>query len=141
MSRPDFAALRSQLLRGGIAPRHVERTVTELRDHFDDLLEAASNKGVDRDSAEQLASEELGNLDSIALAMCASGDFRSWASQYPKLALVVYPLACVAVLPAVPVIAGVANASQLMRWLACAAASALVTATILLVLQLSITLS
>ena len=50
-------------------------------------------------------------------------------------------MACVAVLPAVPLIAGIANASALGRWMACAILGGLVTATMLLVLQLLITLT
>ena len=141
MPQPDFAALHSKLLRGGVSPRHADRTVSELRDHFEDLVEAAAGGDADPQRAEARAVEELGNLDLLAVSICARGEFRGWASQYPRFALLIYPLACVAVLPAVPVIAGVANASQLGRWLACAIASALVTASILLVLQLSITLS
>lgn len=141
MPAPDFAAMQSRLLRSGVSPHHVERTLLELRDHFDDLVDAAKDGGADRRTAEQLAIEELGDLDDISAAICERGELRSWAADYPRLALVVYPLACAAMLPAVPVIVGVANASYVGRWLGCALVSALVTASILLVLQLSITLT
>lgn len=91
--------------------------------------------------AERQAIRQLGDIDLLANAVCARPELRSWAADYPRIALVVYPLACLAVLPAIPFIAGVANASYLARWIACALLSGLVTATILLVLQLSITLT
>ena len=141
MPRPDLARLRSSLLRSGIALRHVQRAQLELDEHFVDLVDDAISSGMDRREAERRAVEELGDVDVIASAICARPELRSWAASFPRLALVFYPLACVAVLPAVPVIAGVANASHVVRWIACAIVSGFVTATILLVLQLSITLT
>ena len=141
MSRPDLGRLRKYLLRSGIALRHVQRTQLELDEHFDDLVEDAMALGLDRGEAERRAVQELGSMDVIAAEICARPELRSWAASYPWLALVFYPLACVAVLPAVPVIAGIANASHVVRWIACAMVSGLVTATILLVLQLTITLT
>lgn len=141
MPRPDFNSLQSQLLRTGIAPRHVHRTITEMNDHFDDLVEDAVQSGLDEAGAERHANQELGDMNLIAAAVCERPELRGWAANHPRVALVVYPLACLAVLPALPVIAGVANASYLARWIACAILSGLVTASILLLLQLSITLT
>ena len=55
--------------------------------------------------------------------------------------MIAYSVACIAVLPAVPLIAGVVNAPALARWIGCAFLSGLVTATMLLVMQLVITLT
>jgi hypothetical protein len=57
------------------------------------------------------------------------------------LALVAYPIACIAALPAVPLIAGAAYATALARWIGCALLGGPVTASMLLVLQLVITLT
>ncbi|MGI9223016.1 MAG: HAAS signaling domain-containing protein [Woeseiaceae bacterium] len=141
MSRPELSRLRARLLRSGVAPRHVKRTVAELDAHFDDLVDEARGTGADRALAERQALEQLGDMDLLADAVCARPELRSWAANYPRIAVIVYPLACLAILPAVPLIAGVANASNLARWIACALLSGIVTATILLVLQLSITLT
>ena len=141
MPGPDFKTLRSRLLRSGVAPQHVRRTEIELGEHFEDLVDDAMASGAARHDAEARAAHELGEIDVIVAEICARPELRSWAASYPRLALVFYPLACVAVLPAVPIIAGVANASYLARWIACALLSGLVTASILLVLTLSITLA
>ena len=119
----------------------MQRTVAELNAHFDDLVDEAVCNGADRARAERRAIEQLGDIDVLADAVCARPELRSWAANYPRIAVVVYPLACLAILPALPIIAGVANASYLARWIACALLSGVVTAGILLVLQLSITLS
>ncbi|MCK5326837.1 MAG: hypothetical protein KAJ57_12535 [Woeseiaceae bacterium] len=141
MPRPDLNGLQSRLLRAGIAPRHVHRTVTELNEHFDDLVDDAMQYGLDQAGAERHANRELGDISLIGKAVCGRPELRGWAANHPRAALVVYPLACLAILPALPVIAGVANAAYLARWIACAIVSGLVTASILLVLQLSITLT
>jgi len=141
MPRPDLSQLRTQLLRSGVAPRHVQRTVAELDAHFDDLVDEALGDGADQARAERHAIRQLGDVDLLVDAVRARPELRSWAADYPRIALLVYPLACLAILPAVPIIAGIANASYLARWIACALLSGLVTASMLLVLQLSITLT
>lgn len=141
MRRPDFDAFRASLLRAGVAPRNVRRAVLELGEHYDDLVDDAVAGGMGRTDAERQACCELGDLQAIASEIAARPELRSWAWQYPKLALVFYPLACLAVLPAVPLIAGVVNAPVLARWAGCAVLSSIVTAAMLLVLQLVITLT
>ncbi len=141
MPRPGFSVLRNELLQAGIAPGHVHRSITELNEHFEDLVDAAMGDGRGRDEAERQAVERLGDLQGIATAMKQHPELRSWAWRWPRLAFFVYPLACVAALPVVPVIAGVRNAPQLARWTACLLLSGLVTAFMFLVMQLSITLT
>ncbi len=141
MPRPDFDRLAVELRRAGVADRHVRRATVELRDHFDDLVDDALCEGHARAEAERMAAERLGKLDTIADSIRAQPELRCWAFRWPRVALVVYPLACVAALPAAPVIAGLRNAPILGRWAACLVLSGLATASMLLILQLSITLT
>ena len=141
MCRPDFSEFRDALLREGVAPRYVRRAVQELRDHREDLVDEAVAFGASREDAERRAHEELGDLATIANEMAARPELRSWAWRHPRLALVFYPLACAALLPAVPLIAGVANAPAVARWAGGVVFGGLVTATMLLVMQLVITLT
>ena len=138
MHEPEFRVLARRLIEAGIAPKHVRRTVDEMRDHFDDLVEAGLEKGRQHDRAHQRALRELGQVDDLVHEMAAHPELKSWASRYPRTAIVVYPLACLAALPAVPVTVGVANASLIARWGASLIAAGLVTAGMLLILQLSI---
>jgi hypothetical protein len=72
--------------------------------------------------------------------MASRRELKTWAFRYPHLAMVVYPIACIAVLPAVPVFVGIANRTVLMRWGASLLAGGFVTAMMLLIMQLSIIL-
>lgn len=138
MREPDFNDLATRLVQSGIAPRHAHRTVNEIRDHYDDLLDAAVERGASRREARLLAAQELGRIDDLVSEMSARRELKTWAFRYPRAAMVVYPLACLAVLPAAPVNAGIANAPVLARWGASLLAAGLFTAALLLVLQLSI---
>jgi hypothetical protein len=138
MPRPNFTGLRNELLQSGISPGHVYRAITELDEHFEDLVDAGLADGRKRLAAETHALEALGNLSEVSSAMRQQPELRSWAWRHPRLAMFVYPLACVAALPAVPVIAGVQHASQIARWTICLLIGGFVTALMFLVLQLSI---
>ena len=138
MREPDFNQLATRLLKNGIAPRHAHRTVNELRDHYDDLVDEAVDEGASSKFARRHATEALGPLDEFVQAMAARRELKTWAFRYPELAVVVYPLACLAVLPAVPVFAGIAHRDTLARWGASFLAAGLVTALMLLSMQLTI---
>ena len=140
MREPDFNDLATQLLKCGIAPRHAHRTVNELRDHYDDLVDAAVDDGATRSKARCEAARRLGAMDDLVLEMASRRELKTWAYRYPRLAVVVYPVACLAALPAVPVVAGIAHRTELMRWGASLLGAGLVTAVMLLVMQLSIIL-
>jgi hypothetical protein len=140
MREPDFNDLATKLLKCGIAPRHAHRTVNELRDHYDDLVDAAVDDGATRKKARRHAAVGLGPMDDFVSEMASRRELKTWAYRYPRLAIVVYPVACMAVLPAVPVVAGISHRTVLMRWGASLLGAGLVTAIMLLVLQLSIIL-
>ncbi len=137
----DRTQLQNRLLRSGIAPRHVRRTVKELEDHYDDLVEQRLRDGMDVPQAGAEARAALGSVDDIVAAVRARPELRSWAFRYPRLAAVVYPITFVVLLPAAPVFIGVAHASLIARWAACLLLGGLITAGMFLVLQLAITLS
>lgn len=138
MRRRDFAELEARLLQGGIAPRHVQRALAEFEDHYRDLVEEATDTGVPVEDARARAAARLGDVDCLVGGMLSCPELRSWAFRYPRLAVLVYPLACLLALPAMPVIAGVDKAPVLVRWGASFLVAGLFTATMLLVLQLAI---
>jgi hypothetical protein len=135
---PDFDALRQSLLAAGIAGNCAERTVAELEDHFEDLVDAGCADGLARPDAERRAASALGGFDVLAAAVRRQPELRCWAWQWPGVACVFYPLACLAALPMIPIAAGIDRAPEIGRWLGGIVLAALVTATLLLVLQLSI---
>jgi hypothetical protein len=141
MHRLDRRLLRRQLIGAGVAPRHVRRTIDELQDHYDDVVEQELEEGADRLQACRNALERLGPIDDIVAAVKARPELQSWAFRFPRLAALLYPLTFVVLLPAAPVLIGFANANLVARWMACLFLSALVTAGLFLFLQLAITLS
>lgn len=138
MREPNFNEFARRLLESGIAPRYAHRAVNEIRDHYDDLVDAAVDAGASSREARRQAAAELGKVDDLVARMNECRDLKTWAFRYPRAAIVVYPLACIAALPAMPVFAGIANATLLARWAASLLVAGLFTASLLLVLQLSI---
>jgi hypothetical protein len=61
----QFNQLRNQLLRGGVAPRHVTRYLRELTEHLEDLVAEEKLAGRDCETAETSAWARLGDADSV----------------------------------------------------------------------------
>lgn len=138
MREPDFQRLVLQLEQHGIATRHARRTASELQDHYEDLVGALTAEGTAGEEAQVQASRRLGAMDDVVAEMSARRELKTWAFRYPYLAVVFYPLACIAALPAMPVIAGIANAPVVARWGVSMLAAGLLTAALMLLLQVSI---
>ncbi len=77
--------LRKRLLDGGVAPRHVRRTLTELRDHYDDALRDEELRGLMGESAKQAAQARMGDSDVIAQSIIARPELQSLAAKHPRL--------------------------------------------------------
>jgi hypothetical protein len=81
---PDrFDDLREGLLRAGIAPRHVRRYISELRDHFADLVQEETEKGLTREAAEQAAHARIGSDAELSAVMLARPASRSIMARVP----------------------------------------------------------
>jgi hypothetical protein len=81
--RKPFRELREQLLRAGVAPRHVRRYLTELADHFADLRAEENRPGRSPADAEVTAMARLGSMDNLANAMIEQRQFQSWCARVP----------------------------------------------------------
>jgi hypothetical protein len=75
--------LRERLLRAGVAPRHVRRYLTELREHWSDLTAEEERAGRNRADAETLALARLGRVDDLARIMIERPELRSWTARAP----------------------------------------------------------
>lgn len=139
MSRPDFDRMWNEMLRNGVAAGVAARTIAELRDHFEDIEAEAMAAGDRPDAASDFAMRRLGRPDILVAAVASRQELRSWMYRYPRLARVILPLTCAILLPAAPVFAGVAHQSAVLRWVAALLLSGLVTALLMLVLQVTIT--
>ncbi len=137
---PDgrFKALESELRAAGVRASVAERLVGEIENHVHDLAADLVAGGASETAALEKAYERIGTPDSIVASAELQADLLCWWRRFPRAALVVYPLACVAALPAVPVISGVRHAALIGRWLSCLLAGGIVTVTIFLSLKLAI---
>ena len=128
------------MLRNGVAPRVVARAVAELDEHFCDLEAEGLGRGLSSVEAAEFAATQLGNAQFLVEQVSQKPELRSWLFRYPRVARIVLPVAWVVLQPVRPVFAGAEHFSSIVRWSACLLLSALVTASMMLVMQLSLTL-
>ncbi|MGZ3275076.1 MAG: hypothetical protein ACXU82_17105 [Caulobacteraceae bacterium] len=86
-----FEPLRETLLRSGVAPLHVRRYVSELSDHFSDIVDEELKTGRSLGQARASARARLGSDAALADAMLAEPSLRSWTGRAPWATLVVGP--------------------------------------------------
>lgn len=84
MPEPDFIALEAGLLKCGIVPRDTRQLVNELRDHYDDLVDASIDTGANSREARRKAAEQLGSIEDFLAEMQARKELKSWAFRYPR---------------------------------------------------------
>jgi len=97
MRETRFAGVAEQLLRVGVAPRHVRRMVFELSGHFEDLLDELRARGLAECDAEAEASARLG-AEGVVAAVLARPELRSSMRRWPLAAFVILPVAAYAAL-------------------------------------------
>jgi hypothetical protein len=135
MPDPQFNELRKQLLRGGVAPRFVQRTILELSEHYSDIESDALDCGASPEEAAAQARSVLGSEQAIAAAVLAHPELQDWTRQWPRAAVCLQSLLLFAVLPAVPVVYCVYRGPSIARWSASVSLALLFTAGLLLGLR------
>ena len=86
-----FETLREDLLKGGVAPRHVRRYLAELSEHLDDLTAQQRDAGYDAEDAAIRACAKLGSDAELARAMLEQPGMRSWPARLPWLVFLLLP--------------------------------------------------
>jgi hypothetical protein len=112
----EFEALRLELLRGGVSPIYVERTIIELGEHYEDLERDALGAGMSREEAAKAARTALGPEHVIVEAVLARPELLSWSRRWPRLALCVRSAAAIGILPALPILYCVDRGQYIARW-------------------------
>jgi hypothetical protein len=92
MRNAHFATLRERLLREGVAPKHVRRTVAELEAHRQDIVAELLARGVPAEQANADARARLGSDDTLAASVLARPELRSWARKRPWAAFTIVPV-------------------------------------------------
>ena len=101
MHQPSFENVREQLLKAGIAPRHVGRYVTELREHLADLVARERAGGLDARDAEAKARTILGSDAQLTQAMLDRSPPRSWAVKAPWAVFGILPVVTIVAVSAI----------------------------------------
>lgn len=91
MRNARYEGLAERLLRAGVAPRHVYRTVFELQGHFEDLVAEFQARGRSRRDSEAEASDRLGSEDVIVASVLARPELRSRARRWPWAGFAIFP--------------------------------------------------
>jgi hypothetical protein len=109
MREGQFESLRLELLRSGVTPVYVERTIRELEDHFSDLESAALENGVDAAEATRVAVAALGSERAIAAAVLGRPELLTFETRYPRVSQYLQ-------LPGLPVMFCIEHRPELARW-------------------------
>jgi len=130
---PDerFESLRLELLRSGVTPVYVERTILELAEHYTDLETAALASGLDADEAARVARSTLGDERAIAAAVLAHPELLSFSTRYPRVAHCLQSAAAIGALPGMPLMFCIEHRPQLARWAAAIGAAATLMASVM----------
>jgi hypothetical protein len=117
-SMPDarFESLRLELLRSGVAPLYVERTILELGEHYEDLASAARAAGLGAEEAARSARATLGNERLIASAVIARTELLTFSTRWPRVAHCLQSAATIGTLPGLPLLYCLEHRPELARW-------------------------
>jgi hypothetical protein len=112
----QFESLRLELLRSGVTPVYVERTILELGEHYSDLESAALASGFSADEAARVAQDTLGNERAIAAAILAHPELLTFSTRYPRFAQCLHSAVAIGTLPGLPLMFCIEHRPELARW-------------------------
>jgi hypothetical protein len=112
----QFESLRLELLRSGVTPVYVERTILELTEHYSDLESAALACGLGADEAARVAQDTLGNERAIAAAILAHPELLTFSTRYPRVAQCLQSAVMIGTLPGLPLMFCIEHRPELARW-------------------------
>lgn len=128
-------SLRLELLRGGVSPFYVDRTVLELREHYDDLVSAALAAGQTPAEAACTAAAALGRERELVAAVLARSQLLTFSTRWPRVANCLHAAAAIGMLPGVPLMYCIEHRPELARWAAAFGAATTLMASVLAALN------
>jgi hypothetical protein len=124
-------SLRLELLRGGVNPLYVDRTIVELGEHFADLESAALAAGQTPADAARSAAAALGHQSELAAAILARHELLSFSTRWPRLAHCLQSAAAIGTLPGLPLLYCLEHRPELARWSAAIGAATALMGSVL----------
>ena len=131
----QLESLRLELLKGGVAPFYVERTIAELGEHYADLESAALAAGLTAEEAVRAASDALGNERAIVAATLARPELLTFRTRWPRVATCLHSAAAIGTLPGAPLLFCIEHRPELARWGAAVSLAAALMGSVLAVLN------
>lgn len=92
MLKLKLQRMRFQLIRGGVAPKFVKRTLTELDAHYHDLKNHAIADGLPEREASAKANSAIGDEKTLVAEFLNKPELKSWLWRYPKSIFLLLPL-------------------------------------------------
>ena len=135
MPEERFESLRLELLRSGVTPVYVERTILELAEHYADLESAALASGLPTDEAAAVALQAIGNERVIAAAILAHRELLTFSTRYPRVAQCLHSAATIGTLPGLPLLFCIEHRPELARWGAAISVAATLMGSVLAALN------
>jgi hypothetical protein len=112
----QFESLRLELLRSGVSPVYIERTIVELTEHYCDLEGEALAAGFDADEAARVAHDAIGNERAIAAAILAHPELLTFSTRHPRVAQCLQSAVTIGTLPGLPLMFCIEHRPELARW-------------------------
>jgi hypothetical protein len=116
MPEQQLERLRLELLRGGVATVYVDRTITELAEHYADLESAARAAGSSPAEAAAAATTALGDERAIVAAILSRRELLAWSARYPRVAQCLHSAAVIGTVPGLPLMFCIEHKPELARW-------------------------
>ena len=116
MREAQLESLRLELLRGGVSPLYVDRTIVELREHYADLESAALAAGQPPAEAARSAAAALGHENELLAAVLARHELLSFSTRWPRVAHCLHSVATIGTLPGLPLLYCIEHRPELARW-------------------------
>ena len=124
-----------ELIKRGVTPFYVDRTVAELGEHYADLESAALAAGLTAEEAARAAREALGNEPAIVAAALARPELLTFSTRWPRVAHYLHSVATISALPGLPLMFCIEHRPELARWGAAVSVAAALMGSVLAVLN------
>ncbi|NQV69771.1 MAG: hypothetical protein HQ498_07070 [Pseudohongiella sp.] len=92
MSELNLQRMKIELIRGGVAPKFVKRTLAELDSHYRDLKSQAIADGFSATQAREKANADIGDEKILMREILHKPELKSWLWRYPKSIFVLSPV-------------------------------------------------
>jgi hypothetical protein len=135
MRDAGLESLRLELLRGGVNPLYVDRTIVELGEHYADLESAALAAGQTPADAARGAAAALGNQGELAAAILARRELLTFRTRWPRVAHCLHSVAAIGALPGLPLLYCIEHRPELARWSAAVGVAAALMGSVLAALN------